>query len=401
MNLRRPLLSLLSVTALSATVRAQMWDALATSDYRIDPSTVRQLRVEVDNISFFRDNEYSSSLTKGYSLPGLWVQPKLTYVPLSRIKLELGLHALIFNGANKYPSYVFHDIATWKGNQYQKGAHVLPWVRAQAQFKHLTIVLGDIYGGQQHGLADALWNGETNLSQDPEMGFQLLWDRAHLHCDTWLNWQSYIYEEDTHQEAFTVGSSWRVELGNTARRVRWHLPVQLVVQHRGGEQDETDMGVQTISNAFAGAGMTWRAGRRALTSLGWEAGVLAAYQQAGSLWPFDMGLAWSATAQATLWNSLQLKAGWFDAPKHFVTLYGHPFFNTVSITDHQSYSGNRTAWLHADYHYTFARDYVVGAGVEAYQNWLGGSAQSASRSEFNFSFGIYLRVHPSLLIKRF
>lgn len=400
MNLRR-LLLFLPFVAVAAVARAQMWEPLAASDYRISPSSLRQLRVEMDNLSFFRDNEYSSSLTRGYSLPGLWVQPKLSYVPLSRIKLELGIHALIYNGANKYPSYVFHDIATWKGGQYQKGAHVLPWVRAQAQFKHLAIVLGDIYGGQQHGLADALWNAETNLSQDPEMGFQLLWDRPRLHGDTWVNWQSYIYEEDTHQEAFTVGSAWRVLPGDTTKSVRWHLPVQLVIQHRGGEQDMTDLGVQTISNAFLGAGMTWKASRPVLTSLGCEAGILAAYQQSGSLWPFDTGLAYSATARMVLWNSLHVRAGWFSAPDHFVSLYGHPFFSTVSIRDHQSYEGVQSAWLHADYHYTFARDYVVGAGVEVYQNWLGRSAQSAAANELNFSFGVYLRIHPSLLVKQF
>ena len=112
----RPLLFQMSLLAALAG-RAQMWDSLATTPYRITPSSLRQLRVEVDNLSFFRDNEYSSSLTKGYSLPGLWVQPKLTYVPLSAIKLELGLHALVFNGANKYPCDVYHDIATGKGNQ--------------------------------------------------------------------------------------------------------------------------------------------------------------------------------------------------------------------------------------------------------------------------------------------
>lgn len=398
-RLRSLLFQMFLLAALAA--KAQMWDSLATTSYRIVPSSLRQLRVEVDNLSFFRDNEYSSSLTKGYSLPGLWVQPKLTYVPLSAIKLELGLHALVFNGANKYPCYVYHDIATWKGNQYQKGAHVLPWVRAQAQFKHLTVVLGNLYGGQQHGFTDALWNAEANLSQDPEMGFQLLWDRPRLHADTWLNWQSYIYEEDTHQEAFTVGSTWRIHLGDTASAFQWHLPVQLVVQHRGGEQDLTEMGVQTISNAYAGIAFDWLSRRRALTQLGAEVGVQAAYQQSGTLWPFDTGLAVSATARATLWNHLGIRAGYFFAPDRFVSLYGHPFFSTVSIRDHQSYSSLSTAWLHADYHHTFARDYVLGVGVEAYQCWLGESAEQTPAGEFNFSFGIYLRLHPSLLIKQF
>ena len=132
--------------------KAQMWDSLATTDYRVDSSMTRTLRVVVDNLSFFRDNEYSSTLTKGYSLPGLWIQPRLAYTPHRQIDLELGLHAAIFQGANKYPNYVYHDIAEWKGSQYQRGAHVLPWIRARAQFQNLTVVLGDIYGGQNHQL---------------------------------------------------------------------------------------------------------------------------------------------------------------------------------------------------------------------------------------------------------
>ena len=124
--------------ATAVSMRSQMWEQLATSDYRIDSSRVRSLRVALDNLTFFRDNEYSSCLTKGYSLPGLWLQPKFVLTPLSQVELELGLHALIFDGANKYPNYVYHDIARWKGTQYQRGAHLLPWFRARAAFRHLT-----------------------------------------------------------------------------------------------------------------------------------------------------------------------------------------------------------------------------------------------------------------------
>ena len=81
----------------------EMWNDLATSEYRTDTTEVKALRVEIDNLSFFHDNEYTGKLVNGYSLPGLWVQPKLTFNPIRQIGLELGLHALIFNGANKYP----------------------------------------------------------------------------------------------------------------------------------------------------------------------------------------------------------------------------------------------------------------------------------------------------------
>lgn len=376
-------------------VRAQMWDSLATCDYRVDTTLTRTLRVEVDNLTFFCDNEYSSTLTKGYSLPGLWIEPRLAYAPHQQIDIEVGLHASLFHGANKYPNYVYHDIARWKGSQYQRGAHVLPWVRARAQFRHLTVVLGDIYGGQNHQLVEPLFSAETNLSQDPEAGMQLLWDRKHLHADTWLNWQSYIFEEDSHQEAFTVGASWKVMPGDTHKALRWYIPVQMVIQHRGGEQDTTAMGVQTIMNASAGAGLSWNPrGRKALTRVFAEADVLMAYQQSGSLWPFDTGAAVHATAGLSLWQRLHLRAGYFHAPDHFVSLYGNHFFSTVSVRDGRSHDGIGTAYAHVEYSHVLARRYVLGAEGELFSSHLPG------RNESNFSFGLYVRVNPSIIVKR-
>jgi len=392
----RRLVIILTLCLSVQALQAQLWDHLATTDYRIDSSQVRVLRIGVDNLSFFRDNEYSSQLTKGYSLPGLWVQPHVSYTPLSRIDLELGFHALIFDGANKYPCYAYHDIGRWKGTQYQRGAHLLPWLRARAQFRHLTIVLGDIYGVQNHGLITPLFNHELNLSQDPEMGFQLLWDRPHLHADTWLNWQSYIFEEDSHQEAFTVGASWKVLPGDRQGDLQWYLPVNLVIQHRGGEQDTTALGVQTLCNAAVGAGLRWNLHRPALSQVNAELTLLGTWQQSGHLWPFDTGGAFHGTAGVTMWQRLNLQGGFFRAPRQFVSLYGNPFFSTLSISDRENHRGISTAYARADYHYTFARNYVLGAEVEVFQSWTGHSITHPSHQEFNFSFGIYLRVCPTL-----
>ncbi len=371
-----------------------LWQQLATSEHRIAASDVNTLFVEIDNLNFFRDNEYSSTLTKGYSLPGLWIQPRLTYAPIQQIGLELGFHAMIFNGANKYPNYVYHDIGTWKGNQYQSGAHVLPWVRAKAQFKYLTVVLGNIYGGQNHGLIDPLFNTETNLSQDPEMGFQLLWNRRSVKMDTWLNWQSYIFQEDSHQEAFTVGSTWQFRLSPESSPFQWTIPTQIVIQHRGGEQDTTHLGVQTICNGSVGLAVRHNLTERKLTHWRTEAHVLGTWQQSGNLWPFDTGIAFNAAAEVGLWKNLHLKGGYFYAPKHFVSLYGNHFFSTLSVRDGKSWGGNQTAYVRSDYHRTFYKNYTLGAEVEAYQTWL------PAHQEFNFSFGLYLRINPRILLKR-
>lgn len=393
--MKRILFIILLLALACHNIMAQgMWSDLATSEYRIDTADIKSLRVEVDNLSFFHDNEYTGVLTKGYTLPGLWIQPKLTYNPIKQIGLEVGLHALIFNGANKYPCYAYHDIGTWKGNQYQSGAHLLPWVRAKAQFKYLTIVLGNIYGGQNHRLIEPLFNPELNLSQDPEMGCQLLWDRPHLHADIWLNWQSYIFELDTHQEAFTVGMNWTVSYNKPENRIKWSTPIQLVIQHRGGEQNITLREVQTICNASLGVGMEWDANRKVLKKLGAEINMLAAYQQSGNLWPFKTGLAIHTGVNLNLWNHLGFNVNHLYTPKHFVSLYGNSLFNTISQIDQTSYEGNTTLSARVSYHRIIAKHYVLGAQAEAFQTWLPGN------QKLNFNFGLYLRVNPSFLIKK-
>ena len=57
-------------------LRAQIPDRVFKTDYQIDPEKRGELSVEIDNLSFFKDDEYTGSFMKGYTLPGLWLQAK-------------------------------------------------------------------------------------------------------------------------------------------------------------------------------------------------------------------------------------------------------------------------------------------------------------------------------------
>lgn len=379
----------------------------------IDSSAVGTLGVVVDATAFFKDNEFDGDVVKGYSLPGFRVQPRLTFTPLPQVQLEAGLHATVYEGANKYPSYVFHDIAHWKGNQYQRGAHALPFFRAVASLQpdgarrsHTTLVLGDIFGGTTHGLQLPLYNPELVLTDDPEMGVQIIVDRRRWHSDIWLNWQSYIYEEDTHQEAFSVGWTQRVALAaspGSSWASGFGLPVQLVVQHRGGEQDikELNLGVQTIANASVGIDYEWRSkhpASSAVTAVKAEMTNLYCYQQSGHLWPFDFSTAFWAGASVEIKRDLTVRAGLFQAPKQFCSLYGSPFFTTVSVKhDDVYYDGTTTGYWGVEYGRTFTSrsrshhgTYTLGVKADGYLN----------HGHVPFSFGVYFRATPSFVLKR-
>lgn len=386
---------------------AQIYDNLFADDYRIDTTQTRILGLELDATAAFRDNEYTTPLANGYTLPVGIVAPRLTYNPINQIHIEVGARAIFFAGANKYPSWAYHDIAYWKGDQYQHGFHILPWLRLQAEFlqdkpyKSLSIILGNIYGGQNHRLNEALWNPETNIIQDPEMGLQILWDRKHLHMDTWVNWQSFIYKLDTHQEAFTFGSSWVVKPGSS-NKYQWSIPVQLVAQHRGGEQLQTDAGVQSLWNASVGGALRINSNRKVLSWHNYEINTVVTWQQAGSLWNHRNGFAIHAAAEWCLWQGFNLRAGYLCAPRHFVSLYGNTLFNTQSITSDESFKGNNTAYAHISYSHCFARHYTLGADINVYYTHLGESTQTEKGDlRFNMNFGVYMRVDPTIVLKRF
>lgn len=95
----------------------QMDSTLFTRDYKIDKESVGDLELIIDNIAFFKDNEWNGSVTPGYTLPGIRIQPKVRYTATPDIMLEAGLHSLFYSGTTKYPNSIYRDIAVWKGTR--------------------------------------------------------------------------------------------------------------------------------------------------------------------------------------------------------------------------------------------------------------------------------------------
>lgn len=430
MHLMRRLVVLCCVTLCAMFSGAQdaegIWQTLQTNadmarrmgyqPYRVDSTQTKTLGIELEALAFFKDNEFDGNVQRGYSLPGVRLQPRLTYTPIDEIKLELGLHATIYSGANKYPCYVFHDIATWKGDQYQSGAHLLPFFRATARFKSITLAVGDIYGGATHGFVEPMYNPELILTDDPEMGFQMIVDTKRWHSDLWMNWQSYIFKESSHQEAFTVGWTQNINVWKRTKEDRTHsldIPIQLVIQHRGGEQDNTKMGVQTIANGALGMGYEYKApGNRIVTGVQAEVMALYCLQQSGNLWPFKNGPALWVKASVDFIRDLRVTAGFFSA-KNFCSLYGSQYFGTLSTKRAGGrFDGMNTGLISVEYSRTFANAYTIGANLKAYIYKTGSLALPADDThpepytipgEFRtpFSFGVYFRCSPSFVLKRF
>ena len=73
-NIKR-LLGAVGFFAVSVMASAQNDSILFEDNTRIDTTARGELRLNIDGMGFFRDNEYKGSLRKGYTLPGFWLQP--------------------------------------------------------------------------------------------------------------------------------------------------------------------------------------------------------------------------------------------------------------------------------------------------------------------------------------
>lgn len=391
---------------LCTSTQAQVGEKVFKTDYNINPEKTNELRIEFDNLNFFKNDEFDSDFLKGYTLPGFWAQFKLTYQPLDILKLEAGVHLLRYWGANKYPNYAYQDIATWKGNQFQKGFHALPFLRAQVKLSdQLHFVFGNLYGGANHNLIEPLYNPELNLMADPETGLQVLYHSSYFDADVWIDWQSFIFNLDTHQESFVAGLSSRIKYNKEETVVHFYTPIQALAQHRGGEIDTiTTNSVQTLMNGTVGIGALWNVNQGKLKNINIELDATGYYQQAGNLWPFDSGMGIYARASADIADFRVKTAYWWC--DDFISMLGNPFYGAVSTSgDNFTFKNPQMITVGLEYSKSFGKGSAFGIDLDVYQH-LSTTAHTPEgsfnkKSSTSFSIGAYLRLNTSFLVKKF
>lgn len=381
---------------------------LFENSHRIDSASCGELRLNFDALCFFRDNEYKGCLSKGYTLPGYRLQPTVSYQPLKNLRVEVGVSMLHYWGANKYPNLNYSDISTWKGDQTQTGFHLLPFFNVQlAVSRNFNLILGNIYGGANHRLIEPLYNQENALSADPEMGVQMQWQTKPLDFDVWVNWESFIFDKDTHQEAFTFGLSTRFKANRPERRTHVYFPLQVVMQHRGGEinPDAEQRQVKTWMNAAAGVGVTIHTDNSILTRLNAEADVAYYRQMTGALLPFDNGKGLYLKAEADIWRFC-LRGAYWDSSK-FISIFGNPLYGSVGIHNRDfQMQRNRTVCAQLSYAQELGKGFSWGVQADVFNtlptdDFVVDNKVYNNNNKVSLAAGIYLRVKPSFLLKKF
>lgn len=384
-------------------------DTLQTEEtaYQVLPEEKGALSARVDALLFMCDNEYKSDLTKGYTLPGYWIQPTLVYQPLGKLRLELGAHMLHFWGADTYPRANYASLATLEGKSHTRAFHCLPTFRANMQLTpRYNIILGTLYGKGAHRLSEPLYNEELDMTADPETGAQFLVNHPAVWLDVWVNWDSFIYKGDSGQESFTFGLSTRLRPSRRKARAQWYIPLQILFRHIGGEinTEAADRTVKTWMNTAGGAGLDLPLRTRIPASLNLEA-VCAYYKQnSGAALPFQSGYSLYATATARVWR-FDLTAGYWHG-RNFVSIYGSPFFSTYSLSEQSRVKKPHLFVGKIAYTQHLGKAFVWGAKAGLYlqpacSTYTQEGGWTEGKTSANLTVSMYLRCSPSFLIKKF
>ncbi|MDR2120245.1 MAG: hypothetical protein LBP64_05140 [Tannerella sp.] len=385
---------------------AQVSEKVFLRTYRIDSRQNNRLFAEVDNVSFFRNVESPGIIVPGYTLPGLRLQAKAVCYPVSGIRFEGGIHSLWFWGTGTYPASAYGSLAGHIDGRPDNTVHVYPFFRAQVELsEQLHIVMGSLYGGANHRLAEPLYNPELNLIADPETGLQLLYDGRGLHLDTWVNWETFIYRMDTKQEAFSFGISALFDVNSCESAWHVYFPVQALAQHRGGQIDATSLPVQTVLNGSAGVGLDWNVRGKVLKKMRLELNAPVGYQHAGNLWPLKSGYGVSASATVDIMDFRLGAAYW--ACNDFISIYGNPLFGALSTSVPDAYFIRpRMYSFGGEYTRTFAPGYALGVDFDFYFRpscLINDPAAGiyGVPSKICYSYGVCLQLNPSFLVKSF
>lgn len=212
-----------------------------------DDGCLHAWRIGADVTTFFRDAEFSTQLTRGYTAVGYFFTPHVSYLLQANAQVTLGADLTGIAGQEGF----------WKAR---------PLVRIEYRpFAHWTFVMGTLYGGNSHHLYEPMWCIENTFLDHTEQGLEIfnshnfkgILGRSRLVGDTWLNWQNFLEPWEPEQEVFTAGTSQRLSwepmrMMHLKVPYRISLPFSFVGQHHGGQFSALDTCVTSLFNESVG-----------------------------------------------------------------------------------------------------------------------------------------------------
>lgn len=365
------LLLLLFVMLVSSGAFAQLNSGTLIANEQIESDSTGTLRVEINNLNFYRNNEYMSKIVDGYTLPGTWIRPKLVYYPDKKFRMELGVHALSFHGLEKSKFY--------------------PWFSAiYKPTGHITFRMGNLNQDLNHGLPEPVMDSEHILIDKPEAGLQgkITYDKWNV--DAWLDWQKMIFRGDPFKERIVFGTAGSVVLFQNEKK-KLSLPIIFHGLHEGGEIDIAPGLAETHIVLSEGLRYEYQTGGSLIKSGRLEFNFLqSTYPQNKTILPGKGGIGFFLqTAMNTDYGTFS--TGYWQGENFFAPM-GNQLYQNAVTTSSISTPHNRLLVFSYSYDHIIFGKSKFGMVSDLFYN--------PNTGRFSNSAALYLMINLSFLVKK-
>jgi len=217
---------------------SQDFNSIFDASSIIDSTKSNSLFLNIKNNNFFKNNEYFSNYSEGYTLLGFHLDPSLVYYPNKNIKISGGIHFLKYSGRDN-----FKDILPTFSFQYKINTNI-------------DIILGTIYSSLNYKLIPPLYKFDNLIENNIENGLQFLINFPYLKSNIWLNWNKFILKNSPFQEKLTVGFLSELNLISN-ENFNISLPFQGTILHQGGQININNYNIKTILNLAYGININY------------------------------------------------------------------------------------------------------------------------------------------------
>jgi hypothetical protein len=323
---------------------------------------------------FFKNNEYFSPVAVGQTLPGVSMLIVVGYQVSHKFRAEAGMYALQYSGDDRL-------------------SNTQAFVRMQyAITPNFTMVVGNLYGGVNHRLIEPLYQWERHFTDKPESGLQFVLHNNRWFTDLWVDWQHFIRRGDPVLERLTFGSSVSYHVFEPSKKIGLSIPLQLLIQHAGGQIDTSSDPMIVLGNAATGICSKWNVNYFWLRSVGLDV-YLAAYFDRYidvDLRPYKASLGVYPVLNIDA-KPLEIMAGYWQTQKYY-SFAGEPLFGSFDPYNPQNRLPDRKLLtLKLAYSLKLVKGVMVGTHVEIYADLI--------RNMTDYSFGVHLRFNDRFVLK--
>ncbi|MBF9253323.1 hypothetical protein I2I11_08470 [Pontibacter sp. 172403-2] len=218
---------------------AQLNNTALRQQLPVNPDNANELRFGLYALGFTKNNEYFNKIADGYTLFGYHLQPKLIYYPSGTVRIEAG--ALL-----------------WKDFGSDGYQRVAPTFTIKVQRHNWALLFGTLEGNLNHGYIEPLYDFERVMTDRLENGVQYKLNTSAVKLDAWIDWAHMLYRGEDDQEQIHGGATTAFKLlereatHTAGDSLRLLLPVQLTVQHKGGQIDASALPLVTLVNVAVG-----------------------------------------------------------------------------------------------------------------------------------------------------